>query len=235
MIGKMTLAGLVVGALMAGALPAQSPAQAAPAMTEQTETYDLLFRNGTLDGVSDPLRYTRDVENSANPEAASRDSGELRIGFEGEEGAETPRKAVLSFHQGDKMRNLGSFPASVGNPLIMVFVESVIRDMAETAGGSPFYIRNRVKEALVQPAELEAGEIELNGRQVAAQTVTLRPFKDDPNVARMQGFGDLALIVTMSPEVPGWYHSLTARIEAPDGGESAYSSELSFAGTGEAR
>ena len=44
--------------------------------------------------------------------------------------------------------------------MIMYFVETVTRDMGESAGGSVFYIRNRIKEALVTPTEAVAGEAE---------------------------------------------------------------------------
>ncbi|MCR8548400.1 hypothetical protein M4578_11205 [Salipiger sp. P9] len=193
---------------------------------EAAQTYDLLFRQGTLDEVNRDaaLHYTRAVTNRANPETAERDTGEIVLSFaEGE-----AVLANLQFLQDGKHRNLGSFPASVGNPMIMYFYESVIRDMAESSGGSPFYIRNRVKEALVRPAEIEEGEVVFDGRTVMTRTVTLRPFADDPNRARMKGFGDLELRVVMSDAVPGWYLALVA--EAPDaqGSAGGYRSELRF-------
>src|SRR6056297_165850 len=109
-------------------------------------TYDLLFRDGTLDPVSrdHSLVYQREVTNTLNPDAAARDSGEIGLRIEQAEDMEMVR---LEFRRDGKHRGMGSFPASVGNPMIMVFYESVIRDMAETAGGSPFYIRNRVTDA----------------------------------------------------------------------------------------
>ena len=181
------------------------------------ETYALLFRNGTLDAVDrdTELHYSRTVQNRLQPEADARDTGRIAILFD--EGD----MARLEFRQDDKGRALGRFPANVGNPMIMVFYESVIRDMAESAGGSPFYIRNRVKESLVQPAQIEPGEAVVNGKTVPTQTVRLRPFEDDPNQARMRGFGDLTLSVTMSEAVPGWYLSLVAEAEA-------YRSEMTF-------
>ncbi|MBU2961064.1 hypothetical protein KO516_09590 [Citreicella sp. C3M06] len=194
---------------------------AGPAAAAVSETYDLLFREGTLDeiGADEVLRYSRAVSNAANPEAAARDTGTVEISFDA-------AMANLRFEQDGRHRGLGTFPASVGNPMIMYFYESVVRDMAETAGGSPFYIRNRVKEALTRPAEVVSGEAEVNGETVPVQTVTLRPFESDPNRARMRGFGDLELRVTMSGKVPGWYLSLVA--EAP--GEAGYLSELRFEG-----
>ncbi|MBS8225317.1 hypothetical protein [Vannielia litorea] len=192
-----------------------SAAQAAdPA---DTAAYDLLFKQGTLEGfeVGDVLEYSRDVKNTRVPDAAKRDTGALDLTLAGG----TPPVAELLFRQDEKYRSVGSFPASVGNPVIMYFVETVVRDMAETAGGSPFYIRNRVKESLVSPADVsEDGGI---------VSVVIRPFEGDPNAERMQGFGDLALTVVMSEEVPGWYESLTA--EAGD----VYSSTLKFEGVAE--
>ena len=188
--------------------------------TTKTETYDLLFRDGTLDDVSrdKSLVYDRHVSNRLLPDTATRDTGRIVLEFGGADAAQ----ANLEFQQDGKYRNLGSFPASVGNPIIMYFVETVVRDMAESAGGSPFYIRNRVKESLIRPAERHD-----EGDSV---DVILRPFDGDPNAARMNGFGDLALTVTMSDEVPGWYRSLSASVPAPDGGAPIYSSTLSFDG-----
>ncbi|MEQ5871009.1 hypothetical protein J4E08_14035 [Sagittula sp. NFXS13] len=189
------------------------------------QTYDLLFKEGTLTPVSKDmaLRYNREVSNSLKPDAAERDTGSIVLSFE--EKAAT--MALLQFQQDGKKRGLGSFPASVGNPMIMYFYETVVRDMAEAAGGSPFYIRNRVKESLIRPTEPVVGEAEVNGETVSTQTVRLYPFANDPNRAQMKGFGDLELTVTMSEDVPGWYLSLEALAQG-EGDTPVYHSEIDF-------
>ncbi|MFT6089967.1 hypothetical protein [Sulfitobacter sp.] len=186
------------------------------------QTYDMLFRNGTLDDVNRDasLVYRRVVVNTLNPEFGKRDTGDIALSFR--EGQAT--MAMLEFQQDGKHRALGTFPASVGNPMIMYFYEAVVRDMAESAGGSPFYIRNRVKEALIQPSDVEVGEAQFDGRVVKTQTIRLYPFEGDENQGRMKGFGDLELRVTMSDEVPGWYLSLVAEASGGD----VFRSELSF-------
>ncbi|TCS64485.1 hypothetical protein EDD52_10545 [Primorskyibacter sedentarius] len=183
-------------------------------------TYDLLFRTGTLDEIDrgTALVYERETSNTLLPAAEARDNGEIALAFDKAQ----EELAVLEFRQGDKHRGLGRFPASVGNPMIMYFYETVIRDMAEAAGGSPFYIRNRVKEALVTPSEAVEGEAMVDGHKIATQTIVLRPFEGDPNRDRMQGFGDLEMRVVMSDDVPGWYLAFTA--EAAD----VYSTNLQF-------
>jgi hypothetical protein len=102
--------------------------------------------------------------------------------------------------------------------------------MAETAGGSQFYIRNRVKESLIQPTEVEAGTATVDGAEIEIQTIRLNPFEGDPNADRMMGFGALELSVTMSHSVPGWYVSLVAEAPAPDGDGLIYRSSMTFEG-----
>lgn len=208
-----------------------SPASAAPIDAEQA--YDLLFQNGVLDTVArdKELVYQRTVTNRLRPDTAERDTGDIALSFR-DDGSEM---AHLEFRQDEKHRAMGVFPASVGNPMIMVFYESAIRDMAESAGGSPFYIRNRVKDALVQPAEIVEGEAVIDGKTVPVQTIHMRPFAEDPNRDRMQGFGDLTLSVTVSEEIPGWYLSLVAEAVPEDGGAAVYRSEMQFEGVQEGR
>jgi len=205
---------------------AAGPGLAASADGEAT--YDLLFRDGTLDGVDRDraLIYRREVTNTLKPEAAMRDTGEISLRIEQAD----MEMAQLGFRRDGKHRAMGSFPASVGNPMIMVFYESVVRDMAETAGGSQFYIRNRVKESLIQPTEVEAGTATVDGAEIEIQTIRLNPFEGDPNADRMMGFGALELSVTMSHSVPGWYVSLVAEAPAPDGDGLIYRSSMTFEG-----
>ncbi len=182
-----------------------------------TETYNLLFRNGTLDTVDREaaLVYRKTLANRLLPDADAKNTGDIAVMFD--EGD----MARLEFRQDEKHRALGRFPATVGNPMIMFFYESVIRDMASTAGGSPFYIRNRVKESLIQPSDVEAGQAVVNGETIQTKTIRMEPFAGDPNRDRMRGFGDLVLTVTMSDDVPGWYLSLVAEADA-------YRSETTF-------
>ncbi|SLN69599.1 hypothetical protein [Ruegeria meonggei] len=222
---RLFLCGLVASFL------SLSPLAAASIDAEQA--YDLLFQDGVLDSIArdKELLYQRTVTNQLRADTAERDTGDIALSF-ADDGTEM---AHLEFRQNDKHRAMGVFPASVGNPMIMVFYESAIRDMAESAGGSPFYIRNRVKDALVQPAEIIKGEALLDGKTIPVQTILMRPFAEDPNRDRMQGFGDLTLSVTVSEEVPGWYLHLVAEAAPQGEGAAVYRSEIQFEGVQEGR
>lgn len=195
----------------------------APGLTlpaRAVEIYDLIFKTGTLDDVprSTTLNYQRTVDIRGNEDLGDSNTGTISLTFAPDDMAE------LEFRQDVKHRKIGDFPATVGNPMIMYFVETVVRDMANTAGGSPFYIRNRVKAVLVEDAPIEEEMITVGDRDLKAQSITLYPFRDDPNRARMKGFEDLSLTITMSEDVPGWYYALKAR--AGTGNAPVYSNAI---------
>lgn len=123
-------------------------------------------------------------------------------------------KLTLTLFADGRSQNLADFPAEAGNPVLLVFLESVVQSMATLTGGSPFYIHNRVKDALDAGGEpVDVSETHAN-KTVAAQSLTLRPFEADPNASRMGDFAGLTLRFVVSPTVPGKILSLSA--DTPD-------------------
>lgn len=97
------------------------------------------------------------------------------------------QKPILQLQQQADQRNrrIGPFPMSGGDPVLTYFLEEITRDMARLTGGSPFYIRNRLKDALFRGGSLDRAENRI--------TAVFRPFEGDPNAARMGGFQNLSL------------------------------------------
>lgn len=94
-----------------------------------------------------------------------------------------------------RTRQIGPFPISGGDPVLTFFLEQTTRDMARLTGGSPHYIRNRIKDAIFR-----GGQITREGEQSVA---TFMPFAKDPNAARMGGFQNLTLtFVLADPKQP---------------------------------
>ncbi|MBU3030927.1 hypothetical protein [Paracoccus marinaquae] len=97
------------------------------------------------------------------------------------------QKPVLQLTQKTDLRSrrIGPFPVSGGDPVLVFFLEQTARDMATLTGGSPFYIRNRIKDAVFR-----GGRITREGDSMIA---SFQPFTDDPNAGRMGGFRNLTL------------------------------------------
>ncbi len=202
---------LFLGLLWAGPLHAAEP-------------YDLIFRTGTLSDVpaDHPLVYSRAVTLPGNPQVEQAGTGLIVLSLVPDDMAE------LDFRQGARHRIVGLFPATVGNPLAMYFLETVVKDVARDTGGSPFYIRNRIKESLLEPAEIKELEAQNGGQSIAARQIILHPFQGDRHRDRMLGYKDLSMTFTMSGDVPGWYASLVAEVPSNDNAPPLYRNALTL-------
>jgi hypothetical protein len=112
--------------------------------------------------------------------------------------------------EGGRTRTLAPFEGVPGNPLLMLFLENTVRAVAQATGGSPFYLRNRMKAALRDGLSESEGEGGLT-------VLTAQPFAADPNAARMGPFGGLTLRFELAAAEPGAFRLLRAEAARPDG------------------
>ncbi len=130
------------------------------------------------------------------------------------ENAAGERELAVTLTNDGRSRPVPSFAGAAAHPLLLILLESTVRNMAELTGGSPFYIRNRMREALWVAAETpEPTELVLAGATLPAEAVVVRPFANDPNRPEMGAFADLQLRFVLSEDVPGGI----ARLEAETG------------------
>lgn len=118
-------------------------------------------------------------------------------------------KPVLHLEQtaGSHSRRIGPFPVSGGDPVVIFFLENTARDMATLTGGSPYYIRNRIKDAVFRGGSVQ--------REGGVTTVTARPFEGDPNADRMGGFASLELRFVMGEDPKDPIRELVAETADP--------------------
>lgn len=169
-------AGALSDLLMAPGLLAEAPVGSTLAYAEARQVPD----GGTLEDVAD---------------------GSVRIEVKADGDA---RALLLVRESGGAAQPVGTFAAGVANPLLLYFLETTVRATAEATGGSPYYIRNRIREALAG-ADLGDG-----GTAAGPREVTLVPFAADPNRPRMGDFADLTLRVRFDPAEPGRLLELSA-------------------------
>jgi hypothetical protein len=206
-----------VAALIVAMMLAAGPVAAG----EAHAGYDLIFRTGTLSGFApgDVLHYESHTKNdAAPPEAETGNAYDLTL----EEGGTARLMRVLEEGQ----QPVAGFDASVGNPMAMFFLERLVRDLAQATGGSTFYIRNRMKEALLAPEAIRETQVTWGAENHAAQEVVLAPFAGDANAARLGPFAELRVVFEISQGVPGWYHSMRAETPERDSGGRFFQSAL---------
>lgn len=117
--------------------------------------------------------------------------------------AKTGPMLRLSAVTGDTARELTSFRAIGPNPVLLFFLENVMRHMAVQTGGNPDYIRNAIRKDLSLAEPEPAGD--------GLMQVVLHPFADDANGARMGDYQELALTVVWPQDNPGQLVLLEAK------------------------
>ena len=185
----------------------------APVASFAETAFELAFRDGTLDAFEDGDRL--DYASAVALPSGDEDGSTVSVALDGN------GTAALELHRDGASRLLGRFDADVGNPLAMYFLERTIRSVSDATGGSDFYLRNRVKDALRAPESVREVQVDWNGRPVGATEIVLAPFVGDPNLGKLGAYGDLRIRLTVGEDVPGWYHSLRA-----EAGEGAFASTL---------
>ncbi len=90
-----------------------------------------------------------------------------------------------------------------GNPLLMLTLERDVTEMKDQLGLSAAYFRNKVREGFVSAADVAPGTFLLNGKEIPAQVVTVRPFARDERLERISQVQAKTYTFTLSDAVPG--------------------------------
>ena len=90
-----------------------------------------------------------------------------------------------------------------GNPLLMLFLEQDVKGMKDRLGLSAAYFRTRIRQAFVDGATVTESTVSLDGRDVPARRITLRPFGDDRRLDRLPSVQGKTYVFVLADEVPG--------------------------------
>lgn len=115
----------------------------------------------------------------------------------------------LSLTDAGQARVVAQFPLETSNPILLFFLENVVRVVATHTGGSPYYVRNRLREALIAGQQVPDG---------GAAQVIMHPFDNDPNRDRLGDFADIAVTLRYDPADPARLLQLSADTADGDSG-----------------
>ena len=191
---------------------------------------DRLFAEGVLRAVEPgtQLVYEHIREGAEESDVVQWiDDGELHVALR--EGQDGSREAVISMlSEGKVRRQMNPLPVSIGNPILLTFLESSLRAMANITGGSPFYIRNRMKAALRDGGTITPVKAKVGDETVDAQQITFVPFLHDKNRARMGEFADLELRFIMTDSAPGGFVLFSAETRPHSDGAVAFREQITY-------
>lgn len=215
-------------ASLAALLVAGAPAHAGPA------TADLVFNASHFakiaDGRTVTYNFVRTANGGANDklEPSFEDKVSILVGPQGN--ANSVRVDLFSGKRAQQFENL----SKTGNPVIVAVLEQDVKEMNKALGGSPFYFRNRLRQALTEDTSSQPTRIEFGGKTHDGWKVTLKPFANDPqNAYRLKEYAQRSYELTFSDDVPGGLYALKTVTPKADGGNLLVE-ELTLRGEGAA-
>ncbi|MDX6752170.1 hypothetical protein SH611_20375 [Geminicoccaceae bacterium 1502E] len=189
---------------------------------------ELVFERGLLAGLEAPARLHYRIE-SRGKDAAEPSADEALM--EVRAAAAAGEKEIwFDIPWGDARRELGPVAASSQNPLVLVFLQRDVNEMGRRTGGAPLYFQQQIRMAFNVPAEAEAVTVQLDGHEIAATRVRIRPFRNDPNIARFPGFRDKIYEFVVADGIPGGLYRIAATTPDPVTGELLLEKSMTFEG-----
>jgi hypothetical protein len=140
----------------------------------------------------------------------------VRLISVGDDGA---RNVAVDYFTGPRERSVPTFVGVRGNPVLTLFLQRDINEMARQSRGRPRHFQTRIKRALEESARVEDTRFELGDRELAGQKITIDPFRNDPDRGRYEKFADKTYEFIVSPEVPGFIFQIRSRTVDADGKE----------------
>lgn len=131
-------------------------------------------------------------------------------------GSDGKPEAMIALHRGEHASEAGPFPVDAGNPLALLVLEREVNEIAQLTKGSPFYIRNRLREGLVK-ATVEPARIEQGGQTVDGWKLSMTPFATDPNKDKLAEIAGRRYEWLFSREVPGGLYAVRIATPRADG------------------
>jgi hypothetical protein len=192
------LAGVLFGVFAATAMPATAEAQPAPDAT------DLLFDQPQWGAAQSGATLTYRYARKASDEALFGPSFDDRIRLKLENGAAAGNRTVeVDMFSGSHHRPAGPFEDVSSNPVLLLFLENHVVELSQRLAANPRYLKNAIRAALRDRAVIEAAEITFGGKPLAARRITITPFAEDPNRARLKGLETLTYAFVVADSLPG--------------------------------
>lgn len=204
-------------AALAGALAIGSAPFYRAGAQDSASAADLLFDRPYLESIEPGSAIVYDFElTSADKERFGEAfSDTIRLRVDASESDAKKRTANLDLFSGTRERHIGPMPQTSGNPAVMIVLEQDTFDLQRTLGGQPAYFRNKIRQAFRDGAEVEKTTVKLDGNEVDAHRITLRPFKGDANFSRVPEFAEMVYEFVVADAVPGGVYSVSSYIPSP--------------------
>lgn len=164
-------------------------------------------------------------------EAKLGDGFEETLDMKVEAPADDPAKRIADviIHRGTQEGEAGPFPTMNGNPIALILLERDVKEIAQLTKGSPFYLRNRVREHL-STGTVTPARFSFDGREVEGWKLTMLPFAEDPNKDKLLELVGRRYEFLFADAVPGGLYSIDVVTPKADGSANMIETSLTLTG-----
>jgi hypothetical protein len=208
-----------------------SPLLFAESAADFSQANQLLFFENHLKTIQAPTTLHYRFEKRGSMEEGFTDEIRVQIQELHENGE---KKVAINYFTGDRKKYIPDIDGATGNPLIVLFLQRDVREMARLTGGHWRHFQKLIKLALENSAQVTAVKVEQAGKQVPARNILVHPFKDDKLLQEHQEFMGKYYLITLVDALPGEIYSIRAVTPSPNDGDSEplIDELITFAGTG---
>jgi hypothetical protein len=169
------------------------------------EALDRIFDATQLDNVEtgQALGFTHERKTIAPDRVPAITDRDITVAVGGKAEGKDAREVLVTIAEGKRESTLDAFLDDGGNPVLVIFLESVAQAVAKSTGGSPFYIKNRIKDAFSRGTEVASTELIRDGKPVEAVRIVYNPFALEKQKERLQNFVNFEMAFILSRSVPG--------------------------------
>lgn len=139
------------------------------------------------------------------------------------------KDVTFEFLTGDRQERHPPVGSTRGNPVLMMFLEHDVRTLRESLGIAATFWRNRLRDGLLERATVEDTTVSVDGRDVPARRIIVRPFQDLDRLTRIPSVRDKLYTFVLADAVPGGIVELRTDMAAdPALGVPAAGESLTF-------
>ncbi|MGF1645261.1 MAG: hypothetical protein ACFCUJ_16605 [Thiotrichales bacterium] len=114
----------------------------------------------------------------------------------------------VRYFTGPRARELPDLENVTGNPVLSLFLQRDVNQMAQATGGNFRYFQNRIKNALEASAEVKAVQVQTAQGSQPAHEVTIYPYRDPADKDKLGAYIDKQYRFVIAAALPGALHEM---------------------------
>lgn len=203
---KPTL-GFLAAAATAGAMAFSAPAMATTNPDDLSPANQEIFTKDHMASVTEPVKIIYDFKKGGSQGKGFTDTVEEKVSNIRKSG-----RKDINFHflSGDHYMDLPFYQNVRGNPIPIAFLEWDVREMQQLTGGSAFFFRRQILNALAGSATVKTVTFTMDGQSHEGTEVSVRPYTHGDMVDRYPRYQFKEYTFIFSKDLPGGVYRISA-------------------------